>query len=239
MLVAEQNEQKRLRCMLSCLIVPIVAGCNSMPPTDIPHPMSVRPIERPVTSRPTNGSIFHSQATMGSLFEDARPRHAGDIITVQISENINATRNLNTTAERQTSQETSVTALSPLAKAASLIGAGSLLSPTVTSSSSNSLKGKGNVNASDVFTGTITVTVVDVYPNGNLLISGEKLMSLGGNREFLRLSGVVNPSTISATNTVLSTQIADARIEYKGTGTLQEMQELGWLQKFFLSVLPF
>jgi flagellar L-ring protein FlgH len=210
-----------------------------MPPTDIPHPMTVRPPERPVTSRPSNGSIFHDQASMSSLFEDSRPRHVGDILTVQISENINATRNLNTTAERKTGQTTAVTALSPLAKLANALGANSILEPSVTSNSDSSLQGQGKMNASDVFTGTITVTVSDVYPNGNLVISGEKLMSLGGNREYLRLSGIVNPATISSTNTVLSTQIADARIEYKGTGTLHDVQDMGWLQKFFLSVSPF
>lgn len=219
--------------------IALLAGCNSMPPTDIPHPMTARPPERPITSRATNGSIFHDQASMVSLFEDSRPRHVGDIITVVIRENIIATRNLNTTAQRKVNQDTSVGAVSPLAKVAGLFGATKLIQPTITGSSDTSLQGQGKMDASDLFTGTITVTVTDVYPNGNLLISGEKLMSLGGNREYLRLSGVVNPSTISATNTVNSTQIADARIEYKGTGALHDVHEMGWLQKFFLSVSPF
>jgi len=222
-------------------VVLLLTGCasSSMPPTDISHPTSMRPTERPVLSHTSNGSIFHAQASMASLFEDSRPRYIGDILTVQITENTNATRNLNTTAERKTSNTSSVTAVSPVSKLASLIGANSVLAPSVAAAADNSLTGQGTMGASDVFTGVITVTVIDVYPNGNLLISGEKLVSLGENREFLRLSGVVNPSTISATNTILSTQIADARIEYKGTGTLRDVQEMGWLQKFFLSVLPF
>jgi flagellar L-ring protein precursor FlgH len=85
----------------------------------------------------------------------------------------------------------------------------------------------------------MTVTVIDVLPNGNLLVSGEKQVSVGEEQEFVRISGVVNPSFVDANNTVESSKIADARIEYKSSGQMAEAQTMGWLARFFLNVLPF
>ncbi|HPR08315.1 MAG TPA: flagellar basal body L-ring protein FlgH, partial [Denitromonas sp.] len=86
--------------------------------------------------------------------------------------------------------------------------------------------------------GTITCTVIEVYPNGNLLVSGEKQVSINQGNEFIRFSGVVNPNHVTTNNTVQSTQVADARIEYKGSGYINESQVMGWLQRFFLLLLP-
>ena len=85
----------------------------------------------------------------------------------------------------------------------------------------------------------MTVTVIDVLPNGNLLVSGEKQVAVGDEQEFVRISGVINPSFVDATNTVESSKIADARIEYKSSGQVAEAQTMGWLARFFLNVLPF
>ena len=78
-----------------------------------------------------------------------------------------------------------------------------------------------------------------MLPNGNLLVSGEKQIAIGNEQEFIRISGVVNPSFVDFTNTVDSSKIADARIEYKSSGQIAEGQVMGWLARFFLSVLPF
>jgi flagellar L-ring protein precursor FlgH len=90
-----------------------------------------------------------------------------------------------------------------------------------------------------VFTGTITVTVIEVLPNGNLLVSGEKQVAIGHGQEYIRLSGIVNPYFVNAANTIASSQVADARIEYKESGAISEAQVIGWLARFFLTVLPF
>ena len=105
--------------------------------------------------------------------------------------------------------------------------------------SSNTFEGKGENTSSNNFTGTLTVTVIEVYPNGNLLVSGEKQIGLKEGEEFVRFSGVVNPNTITASNTVQSTQVADARIEYKANGFIDSAQVMGWLGRFFLTFLPF
>jgi flagellar L-ring protein precursor FlgH len=85
----------------------------------------------------------------------------------------------------------------------------------------------------------MTVTVIDVMPNGNLLVSGEKQLAIGEEQEFVRISGVINPSFVDAFNTVESSRIADARIEYKSSGQVAEGMVMGWLARFFLNVMPF
>jgi len=109
----------------------------------------------------------------------------------------------------------------------------------LSASSANSLAGKGDAAANNVFTGNITVTVIEVLPNGNLQVSGEKQVSIGAGTEFIRLSGIVNPYFISTANTISSANVADARIEYKESGVISEAQVMGWLARFFMSVLPF
>jgi flagellar L-ring protein precursor FlgH len=110
---------------------------------------------------------------------------------------------------------------------------------TLDASGSNTFEGKGATAADNLFTGTITVTVVEVLLNGNLVVSGEKQIGITHNSETLRFSGVVNPVTILAGNTVASTQVADARIDYRGSGYIDEAQAMGFLERFFLTILPF
>ena len=108
----------------------------------------------------------------------------------------------------------------------------------VEASGGNTFNGKGGANASNTFSGTLTVTVDQVLVNGNLHVVGEKQIAINQGTEFIRFSGVVNPRTISGTNTVPSTQVADARIEYVGNGYINEAQNMGWLQRFFLNLSP-
>jgi flagellar L-ring protein precursor FlgH len=105
--------------------------------------------------------------------------------------------------------------------------------------SANKFDGKGGATNNNDFTGTITVTVIEVLANGNLVVSGEKQIGINQGSEFIRFSGVVNPSTITNGNSVSSAQVADARIEYRASGYIDEAQVMGWLARFFLTFLPF
>jgi ABC-type uncharacterized transport system permease subunit len=109
----------------------------------------------------------------------------------------------------------------------------------LTGTSDSTFEGGGNSAANNVFTGNVSVTVIEVYPNGNLLVSGEKQVTINQGTEYIRFSGVVNPLNVGAANTVSSTRVADARIEYKGRGYMSEAQTMGFLQRFFLSASPF
>lgn len=220
------------RSSLWALVTVVVSGCVVMPPPSIVTvPTTVRP--SPPT-RPTlaTGSIFQNSLGSRSLFEDRRPRNIGDILTIVISEKVNASKNSSSNAER--SSKLGLTATFPGVVGKALDGLGS-----ATAEGKNEFKGKGDASASNVFSGTISVTVVDVLPNGNLQVAGEKQIAINQGTEFIRFSGVVNPITVAGDGSVPSTTVADARIEYRANGYLDEAQTMGWLQRIFLNVLPF
>lgn len=214
-----------------------LVGCVSNPPANVHQPMTAKPVERKVVA-PADGAIFHAGINERPLFEDKRARNIGDILTINIVEK--------TTGDRKSSSN-STTANSISANTPGVtVGAAArvlLKAFSITSSSDNSADAKGAGAASANMTGTITVTVIDVLANGNLLVSGEKQVALNYSDEFIRFSGVVNPTTITNLNAVQSTQVADARIEYKSAGAMSEIindaQSLGLLGRFFMSVLPF
>lgn len=211
----------------------LLAGCAALdttPPAIVHQPMTARPL--PIEAQPApNGAIFRPQAAR-PLFEDRKPRYIGDILTINLVEKTSAKKNSAASASRKSDNSASIDTLTRL-PLSGLSGLG------LTASSDMSLEGEGSASADNTFSGTITVTVIDVFPNGNLLVSGEKQLAINQGREYIRFSGVVNPDTISAQNTVASTQVADARIEYVGSGYIDEAQRMGWLQRFFLNFLPF
>lgn len=208
----------------------MLAGCvTTVPPTAVHQPMTARPEPRSLAAQPT-GAIYNV-ASARPLFEDRRARFVGDIITISVVEKVQASKKSGTTAERSQSLSASVPSLT----GTPFKGLGGL---DAQASSSNKFGGKGENSSTADFTSTITVTVIEVLPNGNLLVSGEKQIGLKEGEEFVRFSGVVNPTTITTANTVQSTQVADARIEYKANGFLDDAQAMGWLSRFFLSFLP-
>lgn len=212
----------------------LLGGCAQMPREPLVHqPMTARADQqvRPVVA--ANGSIYRSGFGTQALFEDRRPRNIGDILTVLVSENINASKN----SAADTSRSGSVSSV--LGMVPKLIAG--LISSDLNAEASgeNVLSAKGGANSRNTFNGVITVTVVEVLSNGNLLVSGEKQILINQGTEFIRFSGVINPRTVSANNTVPSTQVADARIEYSAKGYIDEAQTMGWLQRIFLNVLPF
>ena len=216
--------------LLACGLLSSLAACNTIPPTNVHQPMSARPV--PQTAAPAlPGAIFVATSN-APLFETKRARQIGDTLTIQISEKTDAARKGATKADRKQSAAFSVPLLSGL-PGKSFLNAG------LQASSDSSFDGSGESNANGSFTGTITVTVIEVLANGNLLVSGEKQIGLNHETEFIRFSGVVNPSQIASSNSVSSGQVADARIEYRGSGSVDSAQIMGWLAKFFLTFLPF
>ncbi|MBI4983834.1 MAG: flagellar basal body L-ring protein FlgH [Rhodocyclales bacterium] len=221
---------KNLICI--AVLAGALAGCvtTAVPPTAVHQPMTARPESRSYAPQ-TNGAIYNV-ASARPLFEDRRARFIGDTITINITEKTQASKISENKAERSHTVDASV----PSVVGLPFKGA---QGTTLSASDSNKFGGKGQNNSSNDFTSTITVTVIEVYPNGNLLVSGEKQIGLKEGEEFIRFSGVVNPNNITAANSVSSTQVADARIEYKANGFIDSAQVMGWLGRFFLSFMPF
>lgn len=215
---------------LAGMLTGTFAGCayveHRQPITQ--QPMTAMPPAAP-QPQPT-GSIYNPGYAGRPLFEDQRPRNVGDILTIVIQEKINATKSSAAGAGRSGSTATSV-------PAAGFLG-GLFHKVNLSATGSNTFAGTGGANASNTFDGTITVTVTNVLPNGNLVVSGQKEMLINQGNEFVRFSGVVNPNTVAGDNSVLSTRVADARIEYSAKGYINEAETMGWLQRFFLNVLP-
>lgn len=219
-----------LRSLFMTLAAILIAGCTTVPATNIHQPMTVRPTSRGEGGA-INGSIYQAGVSR-TLFEDRRARYVGDTMTITIAETTSASTNSNTNVSKTSSTTASIPTVSGLPGK-------SLQGLSLSADSDHSLVGAGDAAAKNVFTGNITVTVIEVLPNGNLLVSGEKQVSIGHGTEYIRLSGVVNPYFISTANTISSANVADARIEYKESGAISEAQVMGWLARFFMNVLPF
>ncbi|GHT83594.1 flagellar L-ring protein [Betaproteobacteria bacterium] len=219
--------------VLALWLALFVAGCASIsptPPTAVHQPMSARPVaSAPVVV--ANGAIFQQDSNR-PLFEDRRARRVGDVLTINLVERTSAQKSANSSASRSS-------ALSGGIAGTTKLPLGALNGLSAEAGVDSEFTGAGAAAANNVFTGTITVTVVDVLANGNLLVSGEKMLAINQGNEYIRFSGVVNATTITGANTVQSTQVADARIEYRGSGFIDEHNTMGWLQRFFGAILPF
>lgn len=208
----------------------LLSGCASVPPTDIHQPLTARPPVEPPPS--ADGAIYHVGLSQHPYFEDVKARNVGDTLVINIVENTAASTKSSSSADH--AGTIGLTAAAPVGLGVALNNGASL-----SGSSSNKFAGDGASSGTNVFTGTIAVTVIEVLPNGNLEVSGEKQISINQGNEFIRFSGIVNPNLIQYGNVIPSTQVSDARIEYKASGYLNEAQVMGWLQRFFLTFLPF
>ena len=180
-------------------------------------------------TKANNGAIY-STSSPGLFSSDKRAHQVGDILTVQLSETFSSTKSVTS----QSAKEDSIGAeVGPTGVLKNFMGLGGSVSK------SNSFKGSGSASQSNSLTGFISATVVKVYPNGNLEIKGQKRLRLTDGSEYIRLAGIVRPQDISATNTVSSNLIAEAQIEYVGSGTLSNESQPGWGSKLFRALSPF
>ncbi|MBO1111099.1 flagellar basal body L-ring protein FlgH [Bordetella petrii] len=224
-----------LRLLFAAVLALAAAGCAMIPPEPIvTGPMTAAPPSPPMPAAQPNGSIYQPRVYGNyPLFEDRRPRNVGDIVTIVLNERTNAAKNVATNTDRSGSVGLGIAA-SP-----GFMDSWANAKLDTDASGSNKASGKGDSSANNTFTGTITTTVIGVLPNGNLQVAGEKQIAINRGSEYVRFSGVVDPRSITGANSVSSTQVADARIEYRSKGVMDEVQTMGWLQRFFLIASPF
>ena len=225
----------------SAIVMALLAsGCalspNAPPPVDMPvatTPPVLQPREQ-VAEAPT-GSLFNA-SRYRPAFEDRRARLVGDLVTVQIVESVTARQNQDSGVSRKNSLGAGVSAL-PFFKG----GATQTIKDSLNAElgSKSDFSGKGSTSNVNTFTGTISTTVVDVLPNGHLVVAGEKQVGVNQNVDVLRFTGTVDPRSLRPGSTVASNQVANVRIESRGRGQGSEAQSIGWLSRFFLNVMPF
>lgn len=212
-----------------CMMILLLGGCSSHSTIKRdPNFASTYPaVAKMVPDSP--GSIYQEGFGM-ALFEDGKARRIGDIIIVRLSETTNASKSASTSTSKEASMEMA---------APTLFGRGVTYNGTPILSGSldgsNTFDGAGDTKQSNSLRGTIAVTVSDVLPNGNLAVRGEKIISLTQGDEFVRISGIIRPRDISADNSVLSSQIANAEIIYGGEGVVADSNSMGWMQRFLQS----
>ncbi len=180
----------------------------------------------------TNPGAIYNPASHQMLFQDKKALRVGDIITIVLTENTNASKTADTELAKNSS--TNISAPSVFGNVLSVGGGMPDLSVDLGTNASN-FKAETDSAQSNQLQGTITVTVHQVYPNGNLMIKGEKWLSLNQGSEFIRVAGLIRPEDIDKDNQILSTKIANAKIYYGGKGALAESNEVGWLSRFFRS----
>lgn len=178
-----------------------------------------------------NGSLFLA-GSYRPAFEGYRARLVGDMMTIEILENINAKQSSSSSVDRSAVLDASITTFPLL---------GTTLKGQLNTGvkSAQAFAGKGGTESENNFSGTITATVVDVLPNGHLVLYGEKQMGLNENVEVLKFSGTVDPRTIRTGNVISSAQVANARIASGSLGAQGQAQAMGWMSRIFMNYLPF
>lgn len=211
--------------------IALLAGCDTLPKRD-PDFAPVQPADlRPPAQN--NGAIYQAGYDM-RLFEDHAARRVGDILTVTFDENTNATKQANSKGSKNSNIQASGSAPTIFGLASSAL-LGHDLATSFDYSMDRSTEGKGDARQSNRLTGSMSVTVVDVLPNGNLRVRGEKRVTLNDGSEYIRLSGIVRPIDISVSNILPSSKVADATIMYTGDGSLADTNKPGWITRVLSS----
>ena len=177
---------------------------------------------------PANGAIF--QGSFTPLTSGSKASQPGDIITIDLIERMIAQKSTSASTGRDGNIGLTPPTTGPL----------SFFSPTdINAGGTQSFKGQGNAAQSNQLSGQLSVTIAEVYPNGTMLVRGEKLLTLNRGDEHVQFSGIVRSADISPDNRISSTRVADARIIYTGKGEIARASRQGWLQRFFSIVSPF
>jgi len=210
----------------------LLTGCvNKAPKPDNPYFAPVEPAAyQPVV--PVNGSLFHTSTAL-NLYGDGRAFRVGDIISVQLEESTQSSKSASTSVDK--SSNTAIAGGTAFGRDLA-IGSVPL---SANFGGGSAFAGDGSSDMSNSLSGQITATVHEVRPNGTLVVKGEKWLTLNQGDEYIRVSGIVRPQDIDASNTISSTRLADARITYSGTGSVHDSNSLGWLAKFFVSPMWF
>ncbi|MBD9500022.1 flagellar basal body L-ring protein FlgH [Pseudomonas sp. BGr12] len=225
--------------LLPLLAIAALAGCVSPPPKpDDPYYAPVLP-RTPAPAAQNNGSIYQA-GFENNLYGDRKAFRVGDIITITLNEKTQASKKASSDISKDSNTKMGLTSMFGSGLTTNNPVGGGDLSLSAEYGGSRDAKGDSQAGQSNSLTGSITVTVADVMPNGILAVRGEKWMTLNTGNELVRIAGLIRADDIATDNTVASTRVADARITYSGTGAFADASQPGWFDRFFLSPLfPF
>ena len=219
--------------------VVLLAGCVA--PQARPNDPYYAPVlpRTPLPAAANNGSIYQAGFEQ-NLYGDRKAFRVGDIITITLNERTSASKNANSQIGKDSTANIGLSSLFGASPSTNNPFGGGNLSLNAGYSGERSTSGDSKAAQGNTLTGSITVTVADVLPNGIISVRGEKWMTLNTGDELVRIAGLIRADDIATDNTVPSTRVADARITYSGTGSFADASQPGWLDRFFLSPLwPF
>lgn len=218
----------------------LLGGCAATPE---PKKIDVSAIPVKNSKIPaTAGSLWPGESSRNVLFQDLRARNVGDIVTIEISEKTSAVKEATTSTSRSSSNDIAIQKLLGLPLnlgARNFLNQGSPFSPEIQSSYDAKFDGSGTTKRSGELSSTISARVVDILANGNLVIEGKKDTLVNNELQYMIISGIARPEDITDANTVASTSLSDARIEYSGKGVVADEQSPGWLRRILDNVWPF
>jgi flagellar L-ring protein precursor FlgH len=185
------------------------------------------------------GTIWAGENATNSLFADRRAKRVNDVVTIVVSENSVGGNNANTDTSRDTSTNANVTSV--LGFEAALLDLLRKGTPSISvgGTSANSLKGVGKTSRDGNLTATMSARVMNILENGNFLIEGRRQVTVNAEDQYLIITGIVRPDDIASDNTILSQNIADAKIVYTGKGVVDDKMRPGWLTRIVDWVWPF
>lgn len=224
-----------MRTLLTLALMGSLAACSVVPPQPLAHSPGFEPVypsSAPATQANATGGIYVSQQS-DSWFGRGRKFKVGDVITVLLNESTQAAR----TSNANLSRESSNNALPGLQTLANNMGG--VLSGANTAGAKITNKGVGAADQQASLVGSVAVGVVDILPNGNLVLRGEKQLALSEGTEVIQVAGIIRPDDIAPNNTVQSRRLANAQIAYRGTGDLAAATRPGWGTSALMKLWPF
>lgn len=221
----------RYAAMVTVVLAAASGGCSQViGERPGQYPPAMAPVA--VTAPSPDGAIWQSTSAL-TLFDDVKARRVGDTLTIELAERTQASKSASTDAAKDTQVDT---------------GSPTLFGDTVTRNgepvlsneweTSQKFGGSGSSTQSNQLDGNITVTVAEVLPNGNLLVRGEKWLTLNQGEEYVQITGIVRPTDIGADNSIPSWKVADARIRYSGNGVIPDANRPGLLARLFIKLWP-
>jgi flagellar L-ring protein precursor FlgH len=217
------------------LLALLLAGC-AIEKTDIKTAGFEDSTPRPPADY-SNGSIW--QSSSAGMTDDMKARRRGDIVTIVISETASASKEAKTGTSRDSSMSAGIPNLLGLETSSIVNKNFADLAKLISASSSSKFQGAGSTSRQENLKATITARVMDVHPNGNLMIEGRRNIKVNEEDQIIVLEGVVRSRDISPDNTINSIYIADARISYSGRGIISDRQSPGWLMNILDRIWPF
>ncbi len=226
-----ENMDKKIKLTIVWLVILVLSGCSNMGKLSDPDYEAMIP-EMPEEKSNYDGGLFYASTNL-YIFEDIKATRVGDLLTVVLSEETNASKDYSLEADKDTSIDLPNPTI--FGKDDYTLNDRQILSSSATAS--RSVEGEGELTQENSLNGNITVTVTERLPNGYLVIKGEKLLTLNEGSEVVRIDGIVRPTDIDSNNQIISTKIANARITYKGNGVVSDSSKAGWLAKFFMHAI--